>query len=190
MHSTGGGPHGPDGRVRVTSLQLSRSTYRMLEAPSPDEWWSMDDCAFMREALHEAQAAYERGECPVGAVLVQNGKIVARAGNRESELNDPTAHAEVLVLREAGRLLGQHTFTDCTVYTTLWPCPMCENAMLRAKIRGVVCGGRSFKYIYEVTFNTSNLPKLGPIMDQECREIFIRWLKKTGRTFILEHEGL
>ena len=150
----------------------------------------MDDRAFMREALLEAQAAYDRGECPVGALLVEDRRIVARAGNRESELHDPTAHAEVLVLREAGRLLGRHTFPDCTVYTTLWPCPMCENAMLRAKVRNVICGGRSFKYIYEVTFNASNLVKVGPIMDEECREIFIRWLRTTGRAFILEHEGL
>ena len=132
----------------------------------------------------------ERGECPVGAVLTPERKIVARAGNRESELSDPTAHAEILVLREAGRVLGQRTFTDSSVYTTLWPCPMCENAMLRAKIRRVVCGGRSFKYIYEVTFNASNLVRVGPIMDEECREIFIRWLRTTGRAFILEHEGL
>ena len=144
----------------------------------------------MEEALRSAQRALEAGEVPVGAVVVCQGRVVGRGWNRNLADCDPTAHAEVLVLREAGRLLGQHTFTDCTVYTTLWPCPMCENAMLRAKIRGVVCGGRSFKYIYEVTFNTSNMPKLGPIMDQECREIFIRWLKKTGRTFILEHEGL
>jgi tRNA(adenine34) deaminase len=150
----------------------------------------MDDLTLIREALREAQAAYDRDECPVGAVLVRDSKIVARAGNRESELNDPTAHAEILVLREAGRLLGQHTFPDCTVYTTLWPCPMCENAMLRAKIRGVVCGARSFKYIYEVTFNPSNLPKVGPIMDQDCRDIFVRWIKDRGLTFILEREGL
>jgi tRNA(adenine34) deaminase len=148
----------------------------------------MDDRALMREALREAQAAYDRGECPVGAVLIQESRIVARAGNRESELHDPTAHAEILVLREAGRLLGRHTFPDCTVYTTLWPCPMCENAMLRAKIHSVVCGARSFKYIADVTFNPSNLPKRGPIMDDECRDIFVRWIQRTDRTFILEHE--
>ncbi len=84
----------------------------------------MDDGALMREALREAQevmtAVYDRGECPVGAVLVRDGTIVARAGNRESELNDPTAHAEVLVPREAGRLLGQHTFSNCIrIYDTM-----------------------------------------------------------------------
>lgn len=150
----------------------------------------MDDMTLMREALVEAQAAYDRGECAVGAVLIHGGQIVARAGNREAELHDPTAHAEILVLREAGRLLGQHTLPDCTVYTTLWPCPMCENAMLRAKVRGVVCGARSFKYIYEVTFNPANLPKIGPIMDQECRDLYVRWIRDSGKKMILEYEGL
>ncbi len=150
----------------------------------------MNETAFMREALLEANAALERGECAVGAVLVRDGQVLARAGNRETELHDPTAHAEILVLREAGRALGQHTFPDCTVYTTLWPCPMCENAMLRAKVRAVVCGARSFKYIREVTFNPANLPKIGPTMDEECREVYIRWIKQRGLDMILEYEGL
>ena len=75
----------------------------------------MDDIALMREALREAQAAYDRGECAVGALLVQGSQIVARAGNREAELHDPTAHAEILVLREGGRRLGSHAFPSVPV---------------------------------------------------------------------------
>lgn len=150
----------------------------------------MDNKDFMNEALEEAQRAYERGECPVGAVIVQDGVIIARAGNRELELKDPTAHAEIMVLRGAGQILERHTFPDCTLYTTLWPCPMCENAMLRAKISKVICGARSFKYIFESTFDPANLPKLGPIMEEECRGIFIKWLKETDREFIIEAEYL
>ncbi len=150
----------------------------------------MDDATLMQKALFEAQAAYDRGECAVGALLVRGGEIVARAGNREIELNDPTAHAEILVLREAGHCLGRHTFPDCTVYTTLWPCPMCENALLRAKIPRVICGAHSFKYIYEVTFDRSKLQMIGPTMDEECREIYVRWLKRRGLDVILEYEGL
>ena len=150
----------------------------------------MDHTDFMNEALQEAHKAYERGEALVGALIVQNGGIISRAGNRELELNDPTAHAEILVLREAGQRLGKHTFPDCTVYTTLWPCPMCENALLRAKVPIVVCGARSYKYIYENTFNKSNLSKLGPIMEEECKGIFVRWIRETGREFILENEDL
>ncbi len=150
----------------------------------------MDDREIMAVAFEESKAAYARGECPVGAVVVRNGDIVARAGNREIELKDPTAHAEILVLREAGQLLNQHTFPDCAVYTTLWPCPMCANALLRAKVPKVVCGAKSFKYIYEETFNPSRLAVEGPTMTDECRGIFIRWVKETGRDFILGDEDL
>jgi tRNA(adenine34) deaminase len=148
----------------------------------------MNEKELMLEAYNEAEKAYKKGECPVGAVIVQNGTINARAGNRELELNDPTAHAEILVLREAGGLLGKHTFPDCTIYSTLWPCPMCENALLRAKVPKIVCGARSFKYIYENQFNPSRLSSLGPVMEKECRDIFVRWLKETGRDFVLEAE--
>ena len=148
----------------------------------------MDEQKLIGEALKEAYGAYEKGECPVGAVMVRDGKIVARSGNRELELNDPTAHAEILVLREAGRLLGRHTFPDSIVYSTLWPCPMCENALLRAKVPKVVSGARSFRYIYEDTFNPSRLTKLGPIREEECRDIYIIWAKATGRDFVLDSE--
>ena len=148
----------------------------------------MNEEELMFEAFKEAEKAYERGECPVGAVIVRNGTIVARAGNREFELNDPTAHAEIQVIREAGRLLGKHTFPDCIVYSTMWPCPMCENALLRANVPKIVCGARSFKYIYESTHNPSRLSRHGPIMEEECRGIYVRWLKETGRDFILEAE--
>jgi len=150
----------------------------------------MDEKELMAEAFRQAQEAYDRGECPVGAIIVRDGAILARAGNRELELHDPTAHAEILVLREAGRLLGEHTFPNCAVYTTLWPCPMCENVLLRAKVPTVVCGARSFKYLYQDTFDPSRLSRRGPIMEEECRGIFIRWLKETGREFILDAEGL
>jgi len=147
----------------------------------------MTDMELMRVALDEARAAFARGECPVGAVLVRDGVIIARDGNREVELSDPTAHAEILVLRESGKKLGQHTFPGCMVYTTLWPCPMCANAMLRAKIGSVVCGGKSFDYIYEHTFDPSRMSVSGPIMNRECQRIFVEWAKATGRDFILGH---
>ena len=146
----------------------------------------MNDNELMKIALSEANAAFARGECPVGAVIVKDNKIIAQAGNREVELKDPTAHAEILVLREAGKILNKHTFPDCIVYTTLWPCPMCANALLRAKIPTVICGAESFDYIYKETFNPSHLNVLGPIMNNECQNIFIEWAKKTGRDFILK----
>jgi len=143
------------------------------------------DEEIMSIALDEAKLAYERGECPVGAAIVQNGIIIAKTSNREEELKDPTAHAEILALREAGQILGKKTFPDCIIYTTLWPCPMCANALLRAKVPKVICGAKSFDYIYKETFNPAHLIATGPIMNDECREIFIKWAKKTNREFVL-----
>jgi tRNA(Arg) A34 adenosine deaminase TadA len=141
---------------------------------------------FMTEALREAEAAYRRGECPVGAVLVLDGKVVARAGNQELADHDPTAHAEILVLRNAGKALGTHTFAGATVYTTLWPCPMCEGALLRAKVAEVVAGARGFRFIFENTFDATKLLRTGPIMEGPCRDVFVRWLKETGRDYTLD----
>lgn len=152
--------------------------------------FAMDDRGFMEEAFAEARAAYERGECPVGAVVVREGEIIARAGNRERELSDATAHAEILAMRAAGQALGRHKLRDCVVYTTLWPCPMCQNAMLQAEIPQVVCGARSFAWITENRFDPGRLERVGPIMNEECRGIFIAWLREQGRFEILEREGL
>ncbi|OVE78073.1 hypothetical protein BVX98_01435 [bacterium F11] len=149
----------------------------------------MNDLDYMAEAFKEAEAAQKRGECPVGAVLVQDNKIIARAGNREKELCDPTAHAEILAIREAGKILNRHIFPDCTVYTTLWPCPLCDAAMLQAQVPCVVSGARSFKWVPEVRFAKTNLTRLGPIMEKECREIFIQWAKENGREEILAEDA-
>lgn len=146
----------------------------------------MNDIEIMSIALAEAKSAYERGECPVGAVIVKDGKIIVKAGNREIKLNDPTAHAEILVLREAGKKLNKHTFSDCVVYTTLKPCPMCANTLIRAKVQKVIFGAESFDYIFKETFNAKHLTSIGPIMNEDCRNIFIKWAKETGRKFILD----
>ncbi len=148
----------------------------------------MDDKYFIGEAYKEAIAAQARGECPVGAVLVQNNTIIVRAGNEELALSDPTAHAEMLCLRRAGALLQRHIFADCTMYTTLWPCPMCESAMLQAQIPKVVSGARTFSWIINTRFNKSNIIKSGPVMEKACRELFIDWAKKNSRFEILEEE--
>ena len=85
-------------------------------------------------ALTEARAAAARGEVPVGAVITQDGAIIARAGNRTRELNDPTAHAEMLAIRAACAALGQERLTGCDLYVTLEPCPMCAAAISNARI--------------------------------------------------------
>lgn len=94
----------------------------------------------MRLAMDEARAAAERGEVPVGAVVVANGEVVARAGNRTLGDRDPTAHAEVLAIREACRVLGSERLVGCDLYVTLEPCPMCAAAISFARIRRLYFG--------------------------------------------------
>ncbi len=95
----------------------------------------MQAASFMALALEEARAAAARGEVPIGAVLVRDGTVLARDGNRTLELNDPTAHAEMLVIRKAGSVLGSQRLIDCDLYVTLEPCPMCAAAISFARIR-------------------------------------------------------
>jgi haloalkane dehalogenase/tRNA(adenine34) deaminase len=98
------------------------------------------DALFMRAALAQARAAAGRGEVPVGAVLVQGAAVLAAAGNQPIASHDPTAHAEVVVLRAAGAALGSYRLTDTTLYVTLEPCIMCAAALVHARVRRVVFG--------------------------------------------------
>ena len=112
----------------------------------------------MAAALGEARAAAERGEVPVGAVLVKDGEIVAAAGNRTRELYDPTAHAELLVIRQAAQALGSERLTGADLHVTLEPCAMCAGAISNARVRrlyfaaedvkagGVLHGARVFAH--------------------------------------------
>jgi tRNA(adenine34) deaminase len=96
--------------------------------------------SFMDMALAEARAAGERGEVPVGCVVVRDGEILARAGNRTLALRDPTAHAEILTIREAAARLGSERLEDCDLYVTLEPCAMCAGAVAFARIRRLYYG--------------------------------------------------
>jgi tRNA(adenine34) deaminase len=99
----------------------------------PDELW-------MEEALREAQRAQAMGEVPVGAVVVCGGRIVGRGGNRNIVGQDPTAHAEMIALREAAAAVGNHRLTDCEIFVTLEPCPMCAGAMVHSRVKRLIYG--------------------------------------------------
>ncbi|MCA0278077.1 MAG: nucleoside deaminase [Proteobacteria bacterium] len=100
---------------------------------------------FMAQAFAEAEAAAERGEVPIGAVIVHGTEIVARAGNRTRELNDATAHAEILAIREASDRLGQERLTGLDLYVTLEPCTMCAAAISFARLRRLYFGATDDK---------------------------------------------
>jgi tRNA(adenine34) deaminase len=94
----------------------------------------VDDLDFIREAIAEAEAAERDGEVPVGAVVVYDGEIIARGNNRVLRDSDPTAHAEIVAMRAAGKVLGNYRLASCSLYATLEPCAMCAGAILHARI--------------------------------------------------------
>ena len=105
----------------------------------------MGDTAYMQEALQLAAQAAAAGEVPVGAVVVKDGVIVGRGYNQPIAGTDPTAHAEIMALRDASKRLGNYRLTDCDLYVTLEPCVMCSGAIMHARIRRVIFGARDPK---------------------------------------------
>jgi len=105
-----------------------------------------DSDRYMREALALAREAAEADEVPVGAVVVHDGRVVGRGANRQIRDADPTAHAEIVALRQAAREIGDHRLRDATVYSTLEPCAMCAGALVTARIARLVFGSRDLRF--------------------------------------------
>lgn len=135
----------------------------------------------MKLAIAEAEAAASRGEVPVGAVVVEaaTGKVLAAAGNRVEELNDPSAHAELLAIRAAGQLLGEPRLPDCDLYVTLEPCPMCATVISFARIRRLFFGAYDPKgggvdhgpRIYEQSTCHHRPEIVGGLSESECADM-------------------
>lgn len=140
----------------------------------------------MRLALLEAQKAYEKGEVPVGAVLVQEGKVLSSTHNLRESLQDPTAHAEVLALREASKKLGRRKLSDCTLYVSLEPCPMCAGALIMAGLKACYFGAADSKQgCVESLYNLCDEPSfyhnvhcLGGILEADCKAILQSFFKE------------
>lgn len=110
----------------------------------------LNDEYYMRQALNEAQAAFDKDEVPVGAVVVCKGRIIARAHNLTETLNDVTAHAEMQAITAAANVLGGKYLEDCTLYVTVEPCPMCAGGLLWSKISRIVYGAKDEKRGYSI----------------------------------------
>ncbi|MBD2863569.1 tRNA adenosine(34) deaminase TadA [Paenibacillus oceani] len=117
---------------------------------------------WMEEAIKEAKKAEELKEVPIGAVIVKEGRIIARGHNLRETTHDPTAHAEMIAIREASEVLGAWRLLDCTLYVTLEPCPMCAGAIVQARVKTVVygtpdpkagCAGTLMNLLQEERFN-------------------------------------
>ena len=144
-----------------------------------------DDIRFMRLALEEAGFAFSEGEVPVGAILVKDGSIITRAHNQRERSNDPSAHAEVIALREAARIIGSWRLSDATLYVTKEPCIMCAGTMVNARLGRLVYGCRDSKGgAVESLYTLLNDPRLNHqvevlsgILEEECAEILKMFFK-------------
>src|SRR5678815_2241753 len=143
----------------------------------------------MQAALGQARLALAAGEVPIGAVLVVGDRIVAAGFNQPITANDPTAHAEVLVLREGARTLGNYRMTDATVYVTVEPCLMCVGAMVHARVRAVVYGAAepktgalvsTLKALESPGLNHRFLVTAG-VLEDECRSIIQEFFRERRR---------
>lgn len=134
----------------------------------------------MKEALNEAQKAKEKDEVPIGAVVVYNGKVIARAFNLQETLTDPTAHAEMQAITMAADYLGGKYLNDCTLYVTIEPCPMCAGALNWAQIKEIVYGASDIKRGFS-KFSPSLLhPKtkvVSGVLEDECGGIVVDFFK-------------
>ena len=143
------------------------------------------DEKWMRIALAEAECAAEMGEIPVGAVVVRNGELIAKAHNLCQTNADATAHAEALAIAEACRRTGSWRLSDCTLYVTLEPCPMCAGAILNARIPRVVCGAMdpvagamgSVWALHEHPIKSNHVHLESGCLEQECREVLTEFFK-------------
>jgi tRNA(adenine34) deaminase len=144
------------------------------------------DIELMQEALREAEIAYSHQEIPIGAVIVYQNKIIARAHNRKEELQDPTAHAEILALQQTARYLGSWHLEGIDLYVTLEPCPMCSYAMVQARIKRLIFGtpdpkagaaGSIINIIQDKRFN-HQIEVTNGVLEEECRLILQRFFQE------------
>ena len=143
------------------------------------------DNKYMSLALDEAKKAAETGEVPIGAVIVRRGEVIAAAHNLRETASDATAHAEILAIREACRILGGWHLTDCTLYVTLEPCPMCAGAVINSCIDKVVFGAYDSRD--GSMGSVADLPSLpysrrpervGGVMEKECKAVLSDFFKR------------
>jgi tRNA(adenine34) deaminase len=143
------------------------------------------DARWMREALAAALEAQARGEVPVGAVIVVQEQIIARAGNRTRTDCDPTAHAEIVALREAARQLGNYRLTDASIYATIEPCAMCAGALIQARVRRLVYGARDERAgavesqfrICQASSLNHQIAVTNGVLEAECRSIMQQFFR-------------
>ncbi|MCB9264579.1 MAG: nucleoside deaminase [Lewinellaceae bacterium] len=141
----------------------------------------LTDEHFMRQALREAEAAFEQGEVPVGAVVACQNQVIARAHNQTEQLNDVTAHAEILALTAASNYLGSKYLQDCTLYVTLEPCVMCAGALRWAQLGRLVYGApddkQGFMQYGKAVLHPRTQVEYG-VLQEECSSLLSRFFRQ------------
>ena len=144
---------------------------------------------YMNEALKEAYKAYDKGETPIGAIIVKDDIIISRAHNLRETLKDPTAHAEILAIKEASNILGGWRLIDCTMYVTMEPCIMCTGAIIESRIKEVIIGTKHIKNKRSEDnlkqkisyFNNNNINLTLGILEEQCSDILKYFFKELRR---------
>jgi len=140
---------------------------------------------FMRAAIEQAKLAAEKDEVPVGAVVVKDGKIIARAHNMREASKDPTAHAEILALQKAAKKLGGWRLTDCELFVTLEPCPMCSGAAINSRLGKIIfgafdakagCCSTLYQLCSDARFN-HQVQIIGGILEKDCALLLSNFFK-------------
>ena len=147
-----------------------------------------NDIYYMKYALKEAKKAYCRGEVPIGAVIVKKGKIIAKAHNLKELKHNAVCHAEILAINKACRKLKNWRLIDCTMYITMFPCPMCASAINQSRISKVVCGTipdyANKEMIYEILNDKKyglNVDIVENVLNDECLELLQKFFGKKRR---------
>lgn len=151
---------------------------------------SEHDEHFMREALAEAKSAFDQGEVPIGAVVVKDGGIVGRGHNMRETWRDPTAHAEIIAIRQASIYLSAWRLTGCTLYVTIEPCLMCAGALILGRVERLVYGATDPKAgaitsLYRVLEDerlNHQVAVQGNVLDAECAELMRRFFRRLRQT--------
>ena len=139
-----------------------------------------EDEKFMREALREAHLASEAGEIPIGAVMVWKGRIIGRGHNQTERLHDTTAHAEMLAITAASETMGGKYLTDCTLYVTVEPCPMCAGALAWSQVGRIVYGApdqrRGFS-LFSPSLLHPRTEAVGGVLQEECVQLMLDFFR-------------
>jgi tRNA(adenine34) deaminase len=157
----------------------------------------MDDEFFMREALELAHRAWDCGEVPVGAVVVRDGEIIGRGFNRPISSSDPTAHAEIIAMRDAALRIGNYRLAGCELFVTLEPCAMCAGAIMHARVRRLVFGTSDPKTgacgsvtdLFSLALINHHTEVISCLLSDDCGDIIKRFFEEKRSRIISNNQG-